>query len=116
MSTPTLFHFRIQRAGFDENFYSAEKTLIQKWEDGEIDLNGAFFFTNTDTQFNTLFPSTLSYSESREDTSAFSRVSLIILRMTHLTPGGGVPVETRLKVTGHLALWPGGHGPAVERS
>lgn len=37
-------------------------------------------------------------------------------RAAHLTPGGGVPVETRLKVTGYLGLGPGGHGPAVERS
>lgn len=41
---------------------------------------------------------------------------LFILLITHLTPGGGVPVETRLKITRHLCLWPGGHGSAVKRS
>lgn len=60
VSTPTLFHFRIQRASFDENFYSAEKTLIQKWEDGEIDLNGAFFLQiqihNSVLCFHPLYP------------------------------------------------------------
>lgn len=60
--------------------------------------------------------SSLSYSEPRENTSAFFLNSLITLLFTHLTPGGGVPVETWLKVTGRLGLRPGGHGPAVERS
>lgn len=41
---------------------------------------------------------------------------LFILSITHLTPGGGVPVETWLKITRHLCLWPGGHGSAVKRS
>lgn len=38
------------------------------------------------------------------------------LHITHLTPGGRVPVQTWLKVTGHLGSWPGGYGPAVERT
>lgn len=36
--------------------------------------------------------------------------------LTHLTPGGGVPVQTRQKVAGQLGLWPGGDGSAVKRS
>ena len=44
------------------------------------------------------------------------KLSTTTTAATHLTPGGGVPVETGLNVTGYLGLRPGGHGPAVERS
>lgn len=44
------------------------------------------------------------------------KVTNPLFYITDLTPGGGVPFKTWLKVTGHRCLGPGGHGSAVERS
>lgn len=44
---------------------------------------------------------------------------LLLTSSTHLralAPGGAVPLQAGLQVAGHLALWSGGHGSAVERS
>lgn len=64
-----------------------------------------------------LFLLSLFYSDTKKHTTAFfHHLSHYSSHTAHLTPGGGVPVETRLKVTGHLGQRPGGHGPAVEGS
>lgn len=49
-------------------------------------------------------------------TTLLSQAPSLLLLIAHLTPGGGVPVETRPMITGHLGQWPGGHGSAVKRS
>lgn len=57
---------------------------------------------------------TVLFPETREHLCIFPQSFSLLI--THLTPRGGVPFETRLKVAGHSGWWPGGHGPAVKRS
>lgn len=59
---------------------------------------------------------TLFHPRTREFTVHLPHHPLIMLLMSHLPPGGRVPVQTWLKVTGHLGWRPGGHGSAVKRS